>query len=55
MNTVHNGQNGTESLETTIASVFDSNGYLKTLASSLKISIVKTPVYIRYPLTYFRV
>jgi hypothetical protein len=45
----------TDSLEATLSAVTDATGAVRQLAEAYKISIVKTPVYATYPLSFLRV
>ncbi|GAQ85247.1 hypothetical protein KFL_002260030 [Klebsormidium nitens] len=52
---VQNGQTqATDSLEATLSAVTDATGTVRQLAEAYKISIVKTPVYATYPLSFLR-
>ena len=52
--TVINAQNNTESIQVDLSEVVDLDGVVQTLVSPYTITITKTPVYVRYPLTYFQ-
>ena len=51
---MHNSQNNTESLQFNLNEITDIDGTIKTLQSPYTLTLTKTPVYIRYPLTYSR-